>query len=597
MQHLRPAAVLWSLLALLALASACKSDPVGPGSDRNIRGVVTDDAGRPLPDVTVNAHGKSAVTDEQGLFELEKVESPDARTVVTASRAGYFSGAAGFVPGEDKNLFVRITLMEKLIVSTFDVSAGGNSELDNGARVEIPANAVRRADGSAYSGSVEVALAHLDPTSPDFASLVAGGDLQAERTDGTDASLYSYGILRVELQDPSGNELQLGTGSSATIRVPVPASMQGGAPATIPLWYLDEETGIWMEEGQATLQGDAYVGTVTHFTDWNCDVPEGTGTVTGRVVDCNGDPLPNLPLAVGQGAAFTDANGNFTRRVPANTPFSISSGGDIVTFPPVSVPGIAEGQTVDVGTITATCPAYIRVTLARCSGNLTLPVYIRIVGETSAVDFWAEEASFDLPAALGQSITLLAWDFQGNVASATVETGAAASSVNADLVLCGGIVLTPTTVILDGGPFANQRFTLAPVVIFGFSTATGIFSQSSQTTDLSIVANSGYAALSFGDIPGKQPGTFPIGGASGISAAFQRSDSSASSSSGEWLVLSDPQSGTLVIDRYEQVGGKISGSFDLIIDGDRYNPATQTSTPLTGIRMRGTFEALRGDDE
>ncbi len=594
MPHLKLSAARWSLLALLAMFTACKQDPIVPATDRNIQGVVTDETGRPLPGVTVNAHGKTTITDQQGLFELEQVEAPEARTVVTASREGYYNGAVGMVPGDANDLTVKIALMEKEIVSTFDVSTGGKSELSNGAGVDIPANAVTRADGSAYSGTVEVALAHLDPTDPDFATLVAGGDLQAERTDGTEASLYSYGILRVELQDASGNELQLGSGSSATIRVPVPASMQGDAPTTIPLWYLDEETGIWMEEGQATLQGNEYVGTVTHFTDWNCDVPEGTGTVTGRVVDCNGNPVANLPLKIGQGTVNTDADGYFSRRVPASTDFVILPGSNIVDFDPVGVPNVSEGQSLNVGTIEATCPAYIRVNLSSCTGTLLFPVYVQVVGSTGAIDYWASEATFDVPAGPSQNVTVIAWDYQGNVASATVETGPVSTSEEVDLTLCDGVVLTPTVVILDGGPFTNQRYTLAPVVFFGFSTSTGIYNTTDQTTDLSIVATAGTAVLAFNTIPGNQPGSFPLSPGGNITVVFQQTDST---STNEWVFLNEAQSGTLVIDRYEQVGGKISGSFDIIMDGETFNTSTQVSTPLTGIRMRGTFEALRGEDE
>jgi hypothetical protein len=45
------------------------------------------------------------------------------------------------------------------------------------------------------------------------------------------------------------------------------------APDTIKLWYFDEEVGYWKEDGEAVKVGNKYIGEVTHFTWWNCDVP------------------------------------------------------------------------------------------------------------------------------------------------------------------------------------------------------------------------------------------------------------------------------------------------------------------------------------
>ena len=54
--------------------------------------------------------------------------------------------------------------------------------------------------------------------------------------------------------------------------IPVGSTQTSSAPAEIPLWYFDETNGVWKEEGKATLQGNEYVGEVSHFTFWNCDI-------------------------------------------------------------------------------------------------------------------------------------------------------------------------------------------------------------------------------------------------------------------------------------------------------------------------------------
>jgi hypothetical protein len=71
-------------------------------------------------------------------------------------------------------------------------------------------------------------------------------------------------------------------GKTATLTIDVPESQTATAPATIPLWFFDEEAGVWQEEGEATRQGDKYIGTVKHFTDWNADHPTGWAIVRGK---------------------------------------------------------------------------------------------------------------------------------------------------------------------------------------------------------------------------------------------------------------------------------------------------------------------------
>lgn len=66
---------------------------------------------------------------------------------------------------------------------------------------------------------------------------------------------------------------------------PIPETMRDNPPPTIPLWYFDDESGLWVEEGIATLQGDVYVGEVGHFSWHNLDVPAERVSISGKVTD------------------------------------------------------------------------------------------------------------------------------------------------------------------------------------------------------------------------------------------------------------------------------------------------------------------------
>jgi hypothetical protein len=88
---------------------------------------------------------------------------------------------------------------------------------------------------------------------------------------------------------------------------------------------VDEQTGIWKEEGTATKTGTNYVGTVKHFTYWNCDVAGPTVNLTATFKNADGIPLVHAEIrirpATGYSSAhgYTDSLGQINGPVPANT--------------------------------------------------------------------------------------------------------------------------------------------------------------------------------------------------------------------------------------------------------------------------------------
>jgi photosystem II stability/assembly factor-like uncharacterized protein len=134
----------------------------------------------------------------------------------------------------------------------------------------------------------------------------------------------SFGFADINIT-ADGKELKLADGKKATLTYPVAASQKANAPATIPLWYYDYDKGQWIEEGAATLEGEKYVGEVSHFTPWNIDVPIETSTLMGRVVDGDGDPIANAFVwctsqSGGWGfRTYSDENGEYSSIVEADT--------------------------------------------------------------------------------------------------------------------------------------------------------------------------------------------------------------------------------------------------------------------------------------
>ena len=186
--------------------------------------------------------------------------------VITVEKTGFFKGYRVFSASANNTNFVQLKLVPKTLIGSIDAAAGGSVSLPDNSKITLPASGVVvRSNSQSYTGSVKVYAAVIDPASADISQIVPGS------FQGTDANNYrviltSFGMLAVELEGNSGEQLQIATGKTAKLRFTIPSSLRSAAPATIPLWSVDETTGLWKEEGSATKGTDYYEGDVSHFS-------------------------------------------------------------------------------------------------------------------------------------------------------------------------------------------------------------------------------------------------------------------------------------------------------------------------------------------
>ena len=239
------------------------------GSSINARffGKVVNEENNPVSDVLITIGNSMTTTDVNGIFSIENASVFEKFAYIKATKDGFIDGSRTLVPSNGTNQ-VSIMLLSLTTVATINSGETSTVDLANGAQVVFEGNFINQ-QGASYSGEVKVVLKHLNPDDANM-DLQMPGMLFAEDDNGSARVLETYGMIAVELRSASNEELQLANGSTAEISVPVPLNATN-APTTIPLWYFDEEGGYWKEEGSATLQGNKYVGSVSHFSFWNCD--------------------------------------------------------------------------------------------------------------------------------------------------------------------------------------------------------------------------------------------------------------------------------------------------------------------------------------
>lgn len=294
----------------------------GNSISRNFLGNIIDTDNNPIADVTITIGASVATTDANGVFIINNASVKERFAYVKADKAGYIHGSRAVVPSSGTNK-VTIMLLPETVVGTTSSGTSETISLTNGASVALEGNYIKE-DGTEYSGNVNVIMHHLDPVDEDMENQMPGM-LFAANADNDERMLQTLGMLAVELRGDNGEDLNLAEDSTAEINIPVDASLLSNAPPTIPLWYFDEFYGYWKEEGQATLVGSAYVGTISHFSFWNLDADFPAAQLCITVVDENGNALANQSISLTHfnpdylyptSGGITDDNGQVCGLVP-----------------------------------------------------------------------------------------------------------------------------------------------------------------------------------------------------------------------------------------------------------------------------------------
>jgi hypothetical protein len=143
--------------------------------------------------------------------------------------------------------FVKIQLLKKTFAGTMN-AVTGVSFSNPGYTITFPANAVmNKSTGSTYSGLLPYMRIISDPIAANMPAIVPGNMIGVDSLNKR-VILQSLGMLAVDCVDLAVNRCKL-LDKNASLKLEIPSLYVAKAPATIPLWYVDEQTGLWKQEG------------------------------------------------------------------------------------------------------------------------------------------------------------------------------------------------------------------------------------------------------------------------------------------------------------------------------------------------------------
>jgi len=542
----------------------------------SVQGRVLDENGLPVQGAAVTSGTASATTDENGVFNFSDISMSSRFGYVKVVKQGYFAGSRSILTAAGSSNYVTITLIPRTFRGSFDVSAGGAIAVQAGDTVRFDASSiVNAATNAVYTGTVHVYASYLDPLTAD-ASEHMPGDLRGIDTSGKETMLQSFGMMVVELEGDGGEKLQIAAGKQAYISMKIPDALKASAPAAIPLWYFNDTTGKWIEQGAATRQGDQYCGYTTHFTWWNYDAPTGAVNLKVRIKDQHGNPLTYTRVQLtsptyGTKSGYTDATGLVTGLIPKGQMLKlevISNCGKLLAGANVG-PALADQ---DLGTLTVNneiITLTLSGTVVDCNGTAVDSGYVSVLveglGYRGAISKGAFSVSITRCATSTTSATLVAGDYKslevGNSAVLSVDTG---KTDVGQLTACGTSINQIMSISVNGKTYTMNY----PVDSIGywFSGNTSGFQS------LPVTGSAGYQTQwQMQTLTGT--GTFPV--------------------NGFYLYTTDHyyfQNGTMqcTISQFGNIGGFIMGN----LSGSVIDSLAQTNTTYP---MTGTFKVRRDE--
>ncbi len=334
------------------------NDECRPGTAMQEGKVVDIDTKEPLVGVKVTLNGCTTTTDELGRYMFSNIE-PSERVNVEFELDGYYHGSTVIQVNEfSTGTVVASPNYLEFALAAYDKKDSFNSQteyflnIEGDASVFFPAGIFNTQQNTLYEGDVYVQAAYED-VSTDKGKHVFPGEFEGLSANGETVPFVSYGMIVVNVEDANGNELKFA--DTATVTFPaVPATTQ----ETIPMWWFDERSEMWIEKGYATKQSDGtYAGEISQSGIWSLSEPvlETPGIYRGQIIYSTGNPVRDARVyAVGpnwiRADLSTDENGYFEIEVVPGEDFTLEATNYKWKYSAKyngSIAGVASGEIVE----------------------------------------------------------------------------------------------------------------------------------------------------------------------------------------------------------------------------------------------------------
>lgn len=295
----------------------------------DINGLISNDSGEPITEAALSFGIDTKLSDELGYFSFEGVPADTRDAILRVTADGFLPATRRITVLSPNTINLNITLIPIPDEESFSAEDGKVVNVSDRAQLTFFPNGITK-NGEPYSGNVNLKSYHLAKDDEQLYKKLPGDLIGVDQQQDL-TLLETYGMLYAILEDDAGNELQPDASITAQIKIDIPEVDRAQAPNEIPMWYFDDNQGLWIEEGIALKENNSYVAEVTHFSWWNIDVPLGELiTVCIEATDVStGLPLKNTDVffrsgGIEFGSQITNNDGKLCVSVPSQRVITLS---------------------------------------------------------------------------------------------------------------------------------------------------------------------------------------------------------------------------------------------------------------------------------
>lgn len=298
--------------------------------------------------------------------------------------------------------YVRIKVLNRVSIGSVRNDAGGTFSITGGGSITYGINSFYQTPTLLYPGYFGpeivsgIYITYLDPEHRDFGmrlpSYLAGDDGQDRWF------LKSYGAItfRMIRDGLTGDNIDFYNGGRADLKLPIPASMQAGAPDSVNAWQL--VNGNWAKSGWAIRQGNFYTAKVGKVGAWTFAQPvKGVYLNLNLRTDSNAI-ITNTAVRIRMAGRViaesrTDADGNAIFFVPTYENLSAEVVPDERVFSPNTYT-YPIGQVTRAGTVTVKMPnatpelSTIMANVYNCNGEPVASGIARIQFDALGTEYY-----------------------------------------------------------------------------------------------------------------------------------------------------------------------------------------------------------------
>lgn len=434
----------------------------GNTTSRTFIGQVVDSENIPLKDVTVKIGNSTVQTDDNGIFIINNAIVYEKFAFITTKKTGYIDGSRSIIPTAGKNN-VRIMMYKHVSLETVQSGTVSEVSISSGTKVKFD-GFFQNDNGSAYFGDVQVSVIHLTPSEENIGSLMPGM-LYAERENGDEAALETFGMIHVELRGSAGQKLNIANGHTADITIRIDDTQLATAPSTIPLWHFDEESGYWKEDGVATKIGNKYVGSVSHFSWWSFNLPFPGILLTTTFLNASGNPLSNVRVtllsntSVNSPSVYTDTNGQVSIFTPIDETFSLIVSTICTTFYTTTIGPFSADTVLPDFLISTALTTNVIGSLLKCDGSEVTNGYVLLTSNGCFSYAPVTNGIFNFTKLYNQNdnnqFTIIGVDFEENQFSTILNLSFTTPVTNVQSILSCNTINNYMTYQIDNGPTEN----------------------------------------------------------------------------------------------------------------------------------------------